>query len=69
MPRSEPLSTADVQQMVESWLTWNGNPNLKMGEVGEKGDDLIEAEIVTKDGSLVQRLQVDRSTGAMRPVY
>jgi hypothetical protein len=55
--------------MMQSWLTLVANPNLKVGEVTEKDDQSILAEIVTKDGSLVQRFQVDRRTGAMRPAY
>jgi hypothetical protein len=35
--------------------------------VSEKDDDTIVAEIVTQEGSLVQRLEVDRHTGWTRP--
>jgi hypothetical protein len=39
-----------------------------VGKVEEKDGDTFVAEIVTKDGSLVQRLEVDRHRGSMRPV-
>ena len=60
------LSTDDVKKRFEGWLTWQGIPRLKVGEVKEKDADTIEADIVTKDNSLVQRFAVDRHTGAYR---
>ena len=66
-PLRQDLSAADVQHMMEHRLAWQGNPNVKVGTVEEKDDDTIVAEIVTQDGSLVQRLQVDRHTGWMQP--
>ena len=67
-PLAKDLSASDVQHMIEHRLAWQGNPNLKVGEVEEKDDHTIVAEIVTKEGALVQRLEVDRHRGSMRPV-
>lgn len=67
MALPQDLSVENVRHMLEHRLAWQGNPNLKLGEVEEKDEDTIEAEIVTQDGSLVQRLEVDRHTGWMRP--
>ncbi len=61
------LSTDDVTSRMERWLTWQGNPRLKLGEVKEKDADTITAVIVTKDNSVVQRFIVDRHTGFTRP--
>ncbi len=61
------LSIDDVKHELERWLTIQDNPRLKLGEVKEKDADTIEADIVTKDNSLVQRFQVDRKTGFYRP--
>ena len=66
-PRVQNLTVADVKQMIASHLAWQGNPNLKVGAVEESGDRLIIAEIVTQNGSLVQRLQFDCTTGSMQP--
>ena len=66
-PLRQDLSAADVQHMMEHRLAWQDNPNIKLGKVEDKDDDTIVAEIVTQDGSLVQRLEVDRHTGSMRP--
>jgi hypothetical protein len=60
------LTADDVRAMLEQRLEWSRNPNLKVGDVSEKGDT-ITGEIVTKDGSLVSRIQVDKNTGWMRP--
>jgi len=64
----EDLKVDDVRANLERWLSWQGNPRLKLGSVKEDGKDAIVAEIVTKDGSVVDRLRIDRSTGAMRRV-
>ena len=56
-----------MKARVERWLTWRGNPRLKVGEVKEKDANTITADVVTKDNSLVQRFDVDRHTGFFRP--
>ena len=67
LPRD--LTTDDVRHMLGHQLEWQGNPNLKLGKVEEKDEDTIVAEIVTNDGSLVDRFEVDRHTGRMRRPY
>jgi hypothetical protein len=61
------LSTDDVKSYLERWIAVRGNPRLKVGDVKEKDADTIEADIVTKDNSLVQRFVVDRHSGFYRP--
>lgn len=68
-PARQALSTDDVKRIMEQRLAWGGNPNIRLGTVEEKGDDTIVAEIVTLDGSLVQRLEVHRLTGWTRPSH
>ncbi len=71
MPEATPgadLSADDVRARLQSSLEWHGNPRLEVGDVTEADDDTITADIVTKDGSLVQRFMVNRHTGAMQPV-
>jgi hypothetical protein len=62
------LDVDEVRSMMERRLAWHGNPRLKLGEVrvDADDDDLIVADIVTVDDSLVQRLIVDRHTGQFR---
>jgi len=58
------LSVEDVRAYLDSRVTRLNNKRLKVGEV--KADDkTIAADIVTVDNSLVQRLTVDRRTGAI----
>jgi hypothetical protein len=66
-PLRQDLSVDDVKHMMGHRLIWMGNPNIKLGSVEEKDADTIIAEIVTQDGSLVQRFNVDRHTGWMQP--
>jgi hypothetical protein len=62
------LSTDDVRHFFEHRLERHGNERLTLGEVTQADDDTIVVEITTVDGSLVQRLEVDRHTGQMKQV-
>lgn len=66
-PLPDDLSAAQVRHMLGHRLAWQGNPNVKVGNVEEKDDGTIVAEVVTQDGSLVQKFEVDRHTGSMQP--
>ena len=61
-----PLKEGGARTVVENYLQATRNPNLKLGKITEQGD-AFEAEIVTKDGSLVDKLLVEKSTGWMHP--
>lgn len=58
------LSVDDVRSYLASQLEHLQNKRLKVGEINA-GDGTITADIVTVDNSLVQRLKVDRRTGAI----
>jgi hypothetical protein len=45
----------------------DGNPNLKVGEIQDKGT-YFEGTIVTKDNSLVAKYSIDKDTGWVRPI-
>jgi len=62
----EPLSQSKAKQLAEDYVA--GNPNLKIGDVSEK-DEVFEARIETKDGSLVEKLLIDKQTGWMKRAY
>jgi len=62
----QPLSADQAKALVEQHI--GGNPNLKAGKVAEK-DGNYEVDIVTKDGSLVDKIQVNKQTGWFRSVY
>ena len=62
----QPLSADQAKALVEQHI--GGNPNLKAGKVTEK-NGVYEVDIVTKDGSLVDKIQVNKQTGWFRSVY
>ncbi|MBI4183026.1 MAG: hypothetical protein HY521_03390 [Proteobacteria bacterium] len=62
------LDTADVTKLLERHLARQGNDRLKLGEVKEVDKNTIVAEIVTQDGSLVDRLSVDRDSGRIERI-
>lgn len=62
------LSADQVRDILEGHIAWSGNKRLKVGTVEQKDEKSYLADIVTVDDSLVQRLEVDRASGAMRPV-
>lgn len=59
----QPLSAEQVKEIMEGRLAWHGNDNLKLGEVTEKDDKTVTVQILTKDGSLVRSLEIDRTSG------
>ena len=65
---TQDLSVEGARSWLERKLDWHGNPRLKLGEVVAADDDTITAEIVTRDGSLVQKLAIDRHSGFMRQI-
>ncbi len=66
--QGEPLTLDDVTAQFEQRLAWRGNPNVKLGPVVQKDDKTITVDIVTKDDSLVRRIEVDMATGRHSPV-
>ncbi|MDH3228742.1 MAG: hypothetical protein OEN55_03005 [Alphaproteobacteria bacterium] len=63
----EDIDVDGVTARMERWLAVQGNDRLKLGKVEQLDDDTITVEIVTVDGSLVQKLAVDRHTGRTQP--
>jgi hypothetical protein len=64
----KPLEEKDARALLENYLQSMRNPNLKLGEIKDLGDG-FEAEILTTDNSLVDKIMVDKKTGWMRSVY
>jgi len=67
-PHGRDLSTHDVRQTLKRQLAWLGDRRLKVGRVEESDEDTIRAEIVAIDGSLVERLEIDRHNGLTQQV-
>lgn len=64
----EEMTPERVRAFVEQHLAWHGNPRLKLGPIGIAADGSITAEIVTVDGSLVQKLAFNRYPGLFRQI-
>ncbi len=62
------LSKEDARSIVKDYLASTRNPYLKLGKIKDTGN-AFEAEIVTKDNSLVDKVLVDKTSGWMRPAY
>jgi len=65
----EALTQEDAVSVVEGYLKKINNPNLKVGEVEQTADEDYLVEIVTRDGSLVDKLQVNRLSGWIHSIY
>jgi hypothetical protein len=64
----KPLEEKDAKAIVETYVQSTRNPNLKLGTIEDKGS-VFEVEILTKDGSLADKIAVDKYTGWMRSIY
>ena len=62
------LSKEDASAIVKDYLASTRNPNLKLGKIKDAGN-AFEAEIVTQDNSLVDKVLIDKTSGWMRPAY
>jgi len=63
-----PLEEKDAKEIAENYLRNMRNPNLKLGKMKDAGS-AFEAEVVTKDNSLVDKVLIDKATGWMRSAY
>lgn len=59
--QGQPLTNESAKLLIQDYLKYGNSPNLKIGDVRDKGT-LFEAEILTKEGSRVDTLQVDKNT-------
>jgi hypothetical protein len=64
----EPLTEDQTRVLMNRYIRSTGNPNIMLGKLTDK-EDYFEIEIVTKDGSLVDKILVEKRTGWFRPSY
>ncbi len=62
-----PLTKDQASKLLENYVLRYGNQNLKAGDVVEKGT-VFEGTVTTKEGSLVERLEIDKNSGLFRRV-
>ncbi len=63
IPSDGELTAEDVRKTFTERLAWRHQGRLEVGEVSEVGDNAIKVVIITRDGSLVHEITVDRETG------
>lgn len=68
-PRNQKyIDKKDAARIFEDYLNARHNPNLKLGTIKDEGSS-YEADLLTKDNSLVDKLLVDKDTGRIRSAY
>ncbi len=66
----KPLTEDQAKTMVQNYIQSMNNPNLKLGKVTEeKGKDYYVVDIVTQEGSLADKIHVNKNTGWFRSAY
>jgi hypothetical protein len=65
---SRNVSVEDVRHHLDRLLQSQGNARVKLGEIKEADKDTIVADIVTTEGSLVDRFNVNRRSGVIQRV-
>ena len=64
----KPIDKDQAKSMVENYLRSTGIPNLQLGGIKDEGQN-FEANVITKDNSLADKILIDKNTGWMRPAY
>lgn len=65
--RGKPLTKDQAKLMLQRYINSRYISGLKLGEVSDKGN-IFEGVITTKDGAVVEKIQVDKNTGWFRNV-
>ena len=62
------LDQKTAERELEDYIGSRHNPNLKLGKIKDEGS-FFEADLLTKDNSLVDKLIVDKNTGRLHSAY
>ncbi len=62
----QPLTADQAKAMIQQEI--GKNPNLKVGKVTEQGGNYL-VEVDTKEGSLVDKVEVNKQFGGARSIY
>ena len=63
-----PLTVEEALERLSQRLAWYGPTVFKVGRIVILGETQLMAEIVSTSGKVIRKLEIDRSTGAMRLV-
>jgi hypothetical protein len=64
----KPLDKNEARGMAENYLKSTNNPNLHLGKIEDQGN-AFEANVLTKDNSLADKILIDKNTGSVRSAY
>jgi hypothetical protein len=62
------IDAKGAEAMMKDYLKSTKNPNLKLGKIKDEGR-AFDAEILTKENNLVDRILIDKKTGYIRSAY
>ena len=62
------IDAKEAEAMMKDYLKSSRNPNLKLGKIKDIGK-AFEAELLTKENSVVDKIHIDKNTGWMRSAY
>ncbi len=62
------LSPADVQQIAQAILLWNGNHDWKVAQVQPGQDHQVTFAYATSDGTMIAKFAIDQDTGRITRV-
>jgi hypothetical protein len=62
------IDVKEAEAIIKDYLKSTRNPNLKLGKIKDAGGS-FEAEILTNNNDLVDRLLIDKATGFIRSAY
>ena len=65
---NRPIDINEAHAVIYDYLRQTRNPNLKAGKIKDIGN-AFEAEILTKENSMVDKIIIDKDTGWMRSTY
>ena len=66
--RQNPMGKSEARGILENYIRSTHNPNLKVGDIEDMGPD-FKAEIITKEGSLVDKIAVHKNNSSIRSLY
>ena len=64
----EPVTMDQARYLVDNYMYLSGIPDLKPGKIIEK-DNEFDVEIITKDGSSLGMLIIDKQTGVIKSPF
>lgn len=64
----KPIGIKEAETMLKDYIASSRNPNVKLGKIKDVGN-AYEAEILTKNNALVDRVLIDKYSGWIRSVY